>query len=138
MESMKDCLRKEGTRMCPGKASVMRSLKDRWTEVRLARWRQRNQMAPEKPNGAVCIGGARRYAFLARRYAFSSQLAWASQLVEAPVICLEWHLLSLALLAQIPDHWKLHRHQQAASPWEDFCTAEGEEHLDAGRQLDCC
>ena len=71
MESMKDCLRKEGTRMCPGKASVMRSLEDMncisWTEVLLARmWRQRNQMkkgASQALWQAVCIGEAPRFFF---------------------------------------------------------------------------
>ena len=164
MESMNDCLRQESTKMCPGKAARMRSLKDmNCARVHLGRMcRQRNQMTNASSQASwqdVCIGDAHSEVW-AWRHARASQLDWASwqavcigeahsevwawrharasQLVEAPVICLEWHLLSLALLAQVPDHWKLHRPHQAASPWQLFCAAEGEEHLDAGRQLDCC
>lgn len=89
---------------------------------------------------AVCMGGAHSelWAWRHERGSCEIHCAWASQLVEAPVICPEWHLLSLALPAQVPEHWKLNRHHQAASPWQRFGAAEGEEHLDAGRQLDCC
>ena len=52
--------------------------------------------------------------------------AWASHMVEAQVICSDWHLLSQAA------PW----HRQAAPPCHVFGAAEGEEPLDAAQPLD--